>query len=385
MRMSLALTGLAAVAVNASCKGRSAATATGSSSAASTGTSSGSLSYGNGTLASGAAAHDAAPSSVSSSSAAAAATSASSSSVKTSSKAATSAANSGIKGFNYGAFFLNQQALTQTDFEAEFNRAQNLPGTSGWNSARLYTMIEWGTANSVIPAIPAAIATQTTLLLGLWISGGDAAITNELAALESAIATYGTAFTDLVVGISVGSEDLYRDANNEVGTTATYLMDCISKVRSAIADTALSAVPVGHVDTYDSFLNSTNTAVIDAIDWIGFDGYPYWETALPNSIDDANERFYSGYNKTMALANGKPVYVTETGWPTTGDDQNLAVASAENARKYWQTIACSLVDSNINIWWYNLQESQYGTATPDFGVYGAGDLSQLDPLYDLSC
>lgn len=162
-------------------------------------------------------------------------------------------------------------------------------------------------------------------------------------------------------------------------------MDCISKVRSAIADTTLSGVPIGHVDTYDSFLNSTNTAVIDAIDWIGFDGYPYWETALPNSIDDANERFYSGYNKTMALANGKPVYVTETGWPTSGDDQNLAVASAENARKYWQTIACSLVDSNINIWWYNLQESQYGTATPDFGVYGAGDLSQLDPLYELSC
>lgn len=383
--MSLALAGLAAVAVDASCKGRSAATATGASAASSTGTSSGSLTYGqNSTLASSAAAHNAgSPSGVASSSAAAA--SATSSSVKTSSKAATSAANSGIKGFNYGAFFLNQQALTQTDFEAEFNRAQNLPGTSGWNSARLYTMIEWGTTNSVIPAIPAAIATQTTLLLGLWISGGDAAITNELAALESAIQNYGTAFTDLVVGISVGSEDLYRDANGEVGTTATYLMDCISKVRSTIADTGLASVPVGHVDTYDSFLNSTNSAVIDAIDWIGFDGYPYWESALPNSIDDAHERFYSGYNKTMALSNGKPVYVTETGWPTTGDDQNLAVASAENARKYWQTIACSLVDSNINIWWYNLQESQYGTATPDFGIYGAGDLSTLSPQYELSC
>lgn len=54
--------------------------------------------------------------------------------------AAASAANSGIKGFNYGAFFLNQAAKQQADFAYEFNRAQNLPGTSGWTSARLYSM-----------------------------------------------------------------------------------------------------------------------------------------------------------------------------------------------------------------------------------------------------
>lgn len=367
MRFSLALTGLAAVAVNASCKGRSAASSATSSASSSDST-------------------DVAATSVSS---AAAVSSASGTAVANNVKAAatssSSAANSGIKGFNYGAFFLNNQALTQTDFEAEFNRANNLPTTSGWNSARLYTMIQYGTTQDVITAIPAAIATQTTLLLGLWISGGDAAITNEIAALEAAIVTYGTSFTDLVVGISVGSEDLYRDSDGEVGTTATYLIDCISKVRSAIADTDLSGTPVGHVDTYDAFLNSTNSAVIEAIDWIGFDGYPYWETALANSIDDANTRFYTGYNETLALANGKPVYVTETGWPVSGDDQNLAVASAANARQYWQTIACSLISSGINIWWYTLQESQYGTASPDFGVYGAGDLSTLTPSYDLSC
>ncbi|KAK9419918.1 putative Glucan endo-1,3-beta-glucosidase eglC [Seiridium unicorne] len=379
MRLSLALTGLAAVAVNASCKGRSSGSSTGSSTGASSGSAYNTTNPSYNTT-SGAA------SSVSSAAALSSPTSSSASgNVKAASTSTTSAANSGIKGFNYGAFFLNQQALTQTDFEAEFNRANNLPGTSGWNSARLYTMIQWGTASDVIPAIPAAIATQTTLLLGLWISGGDAAIANELTALETAISTYGTAFTDLVVGISVGSEDLYRDANGEVGTSATYLLDCISQVRAKIADTGLANVPVGHVDTYDSFLNSTNTAVIEAIDWIGFDGYPYWETALPNSIEDAHERFYSGYNKTMALANGKPVYVTETGWPVSGDDQNLAVASVENARTYWETIACSLISSGINIWWYTLQESQYGDATPDFGVYGAGDLSTLTPSYDLSC
>lgn len=49
-------------------------------------------------------------------------------------------ANSGIKGFNYGAFFLNQQAKVQADFTYEFKRAKAMPGTSGWTSARLYSM-----------------------------------------------------------------------------------------------------------------------------------------------------------------------------------------------------------------------------------------------------
>ncbi|KAI1419536.1 GPI-anchored cell wall beta-1,3-endoglucanase EglC [Xylaria sp. FL1777] len=299
--------------------------------------------------------------------------------------AAPSPANTGLKGFNYGAFFLNQQAKVQADFAYEFNRAKTLPGTSGWTSARLYTMVQWGTQSNVIQAIPAAIDTSTKLLLGLWISGGTQALDNEITALKAAITQYGTAFTNLVIGISVGSEDLYRDGAGEVGTSPAYLVSSIQKVRSAIAGTALAGVPVGHVDTYDSFLNGSNAAVIPAIDFVGFDGYPYWETTQANSISNALARFNDGYDKTVQLAAGKPVWVTETGWPVTGKTSNQAVASAANARTYWQQVACSLVQRNINIFWYDLQESQYGTADPDFGIYGAGDLGQLQPRYSLGC
>ncbi|KAK7962795.1 glycoside hydrolase family 17 protein [Apiospora aurea] len=271
-----------------------------------------------------------------------------------------------IKGFNYGAFFMNQQAKVQNDFAYEFNRAKNLPGTSGWNSARLYSMVQWNTANDVIQAIPAAIDTQTTLLLGLWISGGPQAIDNEITALKKAIDQYGSRFTDLVVGLS-------------------YLIECIAKVRDAIRGTALEGTAIGHVDTYDSFVNGNNRAVIDHIDWLGFDGYPFWEKNNPNSIENAHERFYEGFSKTKALAGDKPVYVTETGWPVVGKQQGAAVANAENARRYWKDIACSLIESGVNLWWYDLQESQYGQAEPDFGIFPAGDLGSLQPSYELTC
>lgn len=222
----------------------------------------------------------------------------------------------------------------------------------------------------------------------MWVSGSSSAITNEIAALKAAIAQYGTAFTDLVTGISVGSEDLYRDAQGDAtvpGVDADTLISYITRVRTAIAGTTLEGVPVGHVDTYDSFENGTNTKVINEIDWIGFDGYPYWEKANGNSIDDASNLFYKGLNKTKAIAGDTPVYVTETGWPVSGDKFGEAVANDANARKYWKDIACTLTANNINVWWYILQESQNGHASPDFGLFGAGDLATVPQSYDLSC
>jgi hypothetical protein len=55
--------------------------------------------------------------------------------------ASLSTAYAQIKGFNYGATQTDGTIKSQTDFENEFKTAQNLVGTSGFNSARLYTMI----------------------------------------------------------------------------------------------------------------------------------------------------------------------------------------------------------------------------------------------------
>lgn len=118
-------------------------------------------------------------------------------------------------------------------------------------------MIQGGSStNEPIQAIPAAIKTKTSLLLGLWASGGQGPFDAEITALKSAIATYGSAFTDLVVGISVGSEDLYRaspmgiEAGSGYGADSTTVAAYIGTLRKAIAGTGLSAAPVGHVDTW---------------------------------------------------------------------------------------------------------------------------------------
>lgn len=76
---------------------------------------------------------------------------------------------------------LDGSPRTQQDFTDQFNAAKELAGTNGaFTSARLFTMIQAGTAGDLISAIQAAVDTDTSLLLGLWGSAGQQAFDLEL-------------------------------------------------------------------------------------------------------------------------------------------------------------------------------------------------------------
>lgn len=299
------------------------------------------------------------------------------------------AASAAVKGFNYGSTFTTGAAKMQADFEDEFTTAANLEGTSGFTSARLYTMVQGGTASDPISAIPAAIKTKTSLLLGLWASGGDTSFANELNALKAAIAAHGSGLGGLVDGISVGSEDLYRNspqgiqAGSNVGAEPDTIARYIQETRDAIAGTPLEGSPVGHVDTWTAWYNGSNQAVIDACDWLGMDAYPYFQDTMANAIGQSGALFSDALAKTTQAGGGsKAVWITETGHPVSGDTVGQSVASVENAETYWKDVGCPLFDTT-NVWWYTLQDASPDTPSPSFGIVGS-DLSTT-PLFDLSC
>ncbi|KAK1506754.1 glucan 1,3-beta-glucosidase [Colletotrichum tamarilloi] len=296
---------------------------------------------------------------------------------------------SAFQGFNYGSTFTDGKAKAQSDFESEFKTAASLEGTNGaFTSARLYTMVQGGSTNDPISAIPAAISTKTTLLLGLWASAGDAAFANELEALKKTVSQYGSQLNGLVAGISVGSEDLYRHsptgiANGEFsGAEPSTLVKYFEQVREVIKNSPLSSAPIGHVDTWTAWVNGSNKAVIDACDWIGMDAYPYFEDTKPNSISDGKDRWAEALAATQGAVGGKPVWVTETGWPVSGKTVGAAVPSLENAKKFWNDVGCPMF-GKTNVWWYTFQDSSPTTPNPSFGVIGSTLTTK--PLYDLSC
>lgn len=306
--------------------------------------------------------------------------------------ASLSVASAATRGFNYGAVTREGAVKDQASFTAEFNAAKGLANTNGaFSSARLYTTIQSGTTNSPISAIPAAIATDTKLFLGLWASAGQTNMDNEIAALTSAIKQYGEEFTSRVNGISVGSEDLYRISptglKNEptsVGAQPADLVKYIQQVRKAIAGTSLSGAPVGHVDTWDVWRNGSNSAVIDEADFLGMNTFPYFQITEDNSIENAPTLFKAAFDITTAFAKGKPVIVTETGWPVSGKSAEGAKPSTENARSYYEAVGCNTLFGKTDVYWYTLVDSNTATEKqPQFGVVGT--TLSTKSLFDLSC
>lgn len=302
--------------------------------------------------------------------------------------AAVSSANAAYQGFNYGAAFTDGSIKSEQDFEAEFRAAADLAGTNGdFSSARLYTMIQGGSANDPISAIQAAINTRTTLLLGLWASAGAETFANELRALERTIEQYGDELDGLIAGISVGSEDLYRispigiEAGSNPGAEPDTIIDYINQVRQAVQGTSFANYPIGHVDTSTAWFNGSNSVVAEACDFIGFNAFAYFEDTQDNDISNGKALFDRALQRTRDAVGDKPIWITETGWPVSGENFGNAVASTDNAETFWQDVGCPLF-GETNVWWYLLRYSP-NSPSPDFGVIGT-DINS-SPRYDLSC
>lgn len=302
-----------------------------------------------------------------------------------------SVAAASTMGFNYGATTRTGAVKVQSDFQAEFSAAKGLANTKGaFSSARLYTTIQGGTTSDPISAIPAAIASDTKLMLGMWASSGDEIITNEINALLAAIKTYGTKFTSRVNGISVGSEDLYRITPTglmndplSVGAGPAEIVSYISKVRKALAGTALAKTPIGHVDTWTAWQNGSNAAVVEAVDFLGMNTFPYFQTTEANSIENGESLFTAALDVTKKAAGSKNVIITETGWPVGGKKSAAAVASTDNAKTYWDKVGCALF-GKTDVYWYTLVDANTDTEKqPQFGLVGT--TLKTTPLFDLTC
>lgn len=203
-------------------------------------------------------------------------------------------ANALSKGFNVAANNPDGSCKTTAQWTTAFKKLKALP--QGFNTVRLYASSD---CNTLANAVPAAISTGTKILVGVW-TEDDTHYQAEKDALEAAIKAHGS---DWILAVTVGSEDLYRG-----DTTASKLASQIYDVRGMIHQ--WNNKKVGHVDTWTAWVDGANAEVITACDFLGMDGYPYFQNS---AIADAATTFWDSVTATKNAANGKPVWITETG------------------------------------------------------------------------
>jgi exo-beta-1,3-glucanase (GH17 family) len=186
-------------------------------------------------------------------------------------------------------------------------------------------------------------------LVGAWL-GTDEAINER--EIEGAIELARAGHADL---LAVGNEVLLREDMPEDA-----LIACIERVKRA-----LPGVPVGYVDAY--YLFEKHPRVTAACDVLFTNCYPFWE-GCPR--EQAIAYMQSMYRRTLAVAGGKRVVISETGWPQTGTAFHGAVPSVAGALRYFLDTCRWAERDQLEVFYFSaFDEAWKADVEGDVGAY----------------
>lgn len=152
-------------------------------------------------------------------------------------------------------------------------------------------------------------------VIGAWIDGDAATNRHQLETLAR-LCREG----DVDVAV-IGSEVLLRE-----DLPVEELMQLLIEARRMIPE----EIPITTADTRKSFLD--HPELLPLIDLVYVNYYPYWDGV---SIDEAIPTLAAWHDSMREYAQGKPVVVSEAGWPSDGDDVGEAIANPENAARFF--------------------------------------------------
>ena len=250
--------------------------------------------------------------------------------------------NAGVHGMCFSPYEDGQQPGDQLTEQQIRRRLEIIRPYTKW--VRSFSCTD---GNELIPGIAKEYGMKT--LVGAWLGKSEGINALEISNLIK-IAKSGAA--DIV---AVGNEVLYRnDLSEEI------LLDYILRVKNE-----LPGVPVGYVDAYYEF--GHRPKITEACDVILANCYPYWEGC---NLEYALLYMKDMYNRAIAAANGKPVIITETGWPSKGEKFHGAQPSFEGAMRYFISTQEWSRNENIDVFYFSSFDENWKIGDEgDVGAY----------------
>ncbi len=250
--------------------------------------------------------------------------------------------NNGVHGFCFSMYAEGQKPGDNISAEQIRRRMQILkPHTQG---VRSFSCTE---DNDLIPKIAKEFGLKT--MVGAWLGKDPEVNEREVNGLIE-LAKEG-----LVDIAAVGNEVLYRNDLSE-----EELLHFIYRVKQAIPE-----IPVGYVDAYYEF--SHRPKITEACDLILANCYPFWEGCpFENSLDYLKKM----YRQAVEAGNGKKVIITETGWPSQGENLKGAIPSEQNALAYFINTQMWAIDEDVEVFYFSsFDESWKVGAEGTVGAY----------------
>ncbi len=201
--------------------------------------------------------------------------------------------------------------------------------------------------NELIPVLAKEYGIKT--LVGAWLSDDLEVNDKEIQGLID-LAQQG--FVDIA---AVGNEVMYREEMEE-----SALIEYMHTVKKAIPE-----IPVGYVDAYYEFTDRPN--ITDACDVLLANCYPFWEGC---SLEYSLVYMKQMYEQAKSAGKGKPVIITETGWPSQGANFEASIPSYSNALKYFVNAQRWSKEDKIPMFYFSsFDESWKVDAEGDVGAY----------------
>ncbi|MFD1062241.1 glycosyl hydrolase family 17 protein [Winogradskyella litorisediminis] len=211
---------------------------------------------------------------------------------------------------------------------------------------RSFSCIE---GNEHVPVVAKKHGLKT--LVGAWLSEDKDDNEKEI---EGLISLAKAGYVDVA---AVGNEVLYRN-----DLTLDELLIYINRVKKALAGLN---IPVGYVDAYYEF--SRHPELVEQSDVILANLYPYWEGC---PIEYALGHMQAMYGQVVDAAQGKPIIITETGWPSQGGNLDGAFAGEEAAMKYFVDAIKWTKENDIPIFYFSSFDESWKTGDEgDVGAY----------------
>ncbi|MEM9171191.1 MAG: glycosyl hydrolase family 17 protein [Pseudomonadota bacterium] len=233
--------------------------------------------------------------------------------------------DAGIHGLSFSPYVEGQGPGTQLTTDQIKQRLAIIAPHVRW--VRTFACTD---GHELIPAIAKERGIKT--MVGVWID--DDTERNEIE-LATAIDIAKAGHADIV---AVGNEVMLRGELSE-----DRLISYINRVREAVPD-----VPVGYVDAYFKFVD--HPAVTEACDVILANCYPFWEGYPAEHVLAYMKDMYW---RARNAANGKPVIISETGWPDKGTPTEAAQPSRRNAMTYFINAYQWAEQDNIDIIYFS--------------------------------
>ena len=221
------------------------------------------------------------------------------------------AADQPIAGFSFAPFHDHQSPLThsyptateiETDLKALQGRAR---------SVRTYTSLE---GLAIVPAIAGKYG--IAVVQSAWL--GTELPVNELEIKQ--LILLANRYPDTIKRVIVGNEVLLR---NDLSPAA--LAAYIRRVKAAVKQ------PVSYADVWEFWLKYPEMA--KEVDFITIHLLPYWED-FPIGVPYAQEHILAIYRRVQAAFPGKPIFIGEVGWPSSGRSREAAVPGRRESAQF---------------------------------------------------